>query len=650
MKKINAIIFLLTGFFCGSAQENPKKMIRPDQVAAFEKTRFLRSASAVNMQRTVASSNFDVNFYRCQWEVDPSLRYIKGNVTSYFTVSAATNSITFDLSAVLRVDSIIFRGKKSNFQLNSANGLTIELSQTLPVGQRDSVSIFYQGVPVNDGFGSFTTSMQNGTPVMWTLSEPYGAKDWWPCKNASTDKADSIDIQLIYPAIYTSSSNGLLASQSMQGDKKISNWKHRYPIASYLVAFAITNYVVDNDSVQLGTNTMPVKMYAYPANTSDFRYATETAKLCLVRFSSLLGAYPFNKESFSQTQFSWGGGMEHQTNSFITSNNNQLVAHELAHQWFGDKVTCASWQDIWLNEGFAQYMQLVYLENFDSAMVMQYLDNNRKSVTSQPGGSVKVNDTTDVSRIFDSRLSYVKGAGILHMIRWRLGDALFFQALRQYLNDPAISYGTARTADLQRNLEQVSGQSFTEFFKDWYEGEGFPTYQVQWSAKANNWVTIRLNQTSSHPSVDFYEMPVPIRFSGANGRDSTVVLNHTKNGQEFSVNLAFTPNSAVFDPKLWLLTGNNTVTRTTSTEVSGNLVKIYPNPVTGMIRVSVANPTDNNISVRLFSSSGQLLYDKRFELSGRDEVIEIPAHRLPQGIYWLKVKGAGLNIVRKILK
>lgn len=650
MKKFSLILFFISAVLFISGQVTHTKTTQPNQPAIFKKMSEQRFMNTEQIKRSVASSNFDVNFYRCQWEVDPAIRYIKGVVTSYFIITAATSSITFDLSVILTVDSVLFKGKKVSFQLSAANGLLIEFPQTLAVAQKDSVSIFYQGIPINDGFGSFATSQQNGIAVMWTLSEPYGAKDWWPCKNASTDKADSIDIQLTYPAIYTSSSNGLLTGQFVQDGKKTSYWKHRYPIASYLVAFAITNYVVDNDSVKIGSNFMPVKMYAYPASVNDFKYATEIAKRCLEKFSSLFGPYPFSKESFSQTQFGWGGGMEHQTNSFITTNYNQLVAHELGHQWFGDRVTCGSWQDIWLNEGFAQYMQFIYVENFDTSLILKHLDTDRRQVIVLPGGTMKVNDTSSVNRIFDSRLSYSKGSCVLHMIRWRLGDSMFFKAMRQYLSDPAISYGTARTADLQRNLEQISGQSFAEFFRDWYEGEGYPSYQVQWSVNANNWVKIKLNQTTSHPSVSFYEMPVPVRFSGAGGKDTTVVLNHTKNGEEFWVSLSFTPEAAFFDPKLWLLSDNNTVTKTLEPAGQTNLIKIYPNPASNIVHVAIGNPTVKNVVMRLYNAAGQLLYDKQYELLGRDEVIDISARQLPRGVYWLRIKGDGLNIVRKIMR
>ena len=166
--------------------------------------------------------------------------------------------------------------------------------------------------------------------------------------------------------------------------------------------------------------------------------------------------------------------MEHQTNSFIVSPNENLMAHELAHQWFGDKITCGSWQDIWLNEGFATYLSYFYFEKGDPAGHLNRLKNLSNAITSVPGGSVWVEDTTNVGRIFSSRLSYNKGAYLVHMLRWVLGDTSFFRGVRQYMNDPKLAYGFAITEDLKRNLEQVSGKDLTEFFNDWFKGQGHP--------------------------------------------------------------------------------------------------------------------------------------------------------------------------------
>src|SRR5438094_3174987 len=275
MKKAYSFVFLLLPVFYVQAQEAfREKPFQPEEPAISERMARQRSQQFRMEQNSVASANFDVNFYRCEWDVDPAVRYIKGKVTSYFTITAATNSITYDLHAALTVDSVLFRGNLVSFQHGADNGVTIQLPQMLPVNQRDSVSIFYQGIPVTDGFGSFATSVQDGTPVMWTLSEPYGAKDWWPCKNASADKADSIDILITHPDTYTSSSNGLLTDQWTNSGKITDYWKHRYPIASYLVAFAVTNYVVNTDSVLIGKTLLPMRMYSYPVYSQYFEHAT----------------------------------------------------------------------------------------------------------------------------------------------------------------------------------------------------------------------------------------------------------------------------------------------------------------------------------------------------------------------------------------
>ena len=391
---------------------------------------------------TAASNNYDVKYYRCEWEVNPAIRYITGKVTVYFIITAATNNIQIDLMNALTVDSV----KQRNIVLtkqHSSNTLTINFTATINSGVLDSVSIYYKGVPANNGFGSFVTTTHAGTPVMWSLSEPYGSRDWWPCKNGLDDKADSIDVFITAPAQYKAASNGLLQSETLiaGGTKKVAYWKHRYPIVSYLVCFAVTNYAVFNNSVLLGSTNLPVQTYCYPESLASFQSGTQNALDALQLFHNNFGDYPFIKEKYGHVQFSWGGGMEHQTASFMVSLNEGLVAHELAHQWFGDKVTCASWEDIWLNEGFATYLAAFYMENKYPANTLNSRKNVINNITSAPGGSVWVDDTTNVGRIFSGRLSYNKGSYLLYMLRWKLGDVAFFTGLRNYQKDPKVAYG-----------------------------------------------------------------------------------------------------------------------------------------------------------------------------------------------------------------
>ncbi len=525
------------------------------QIADAERLAASKKAGIINS--SVASSNFNVSYYRCQWNIDPAVFNISGCVTSYFKITSRTNQITMDLTKKLTVDSIKMRNKTLAFTQTISDGLVISFPKYLKKNKLDSISIFYHGKPNGSG-SSFSQTKHNGTNVIFTLSEPYGAKDWWPCRNGLDDKADSIDIYITHPSQYKASSNGLLMSTINAGGLTTSYYKHRYPVASYLVAIAVTNYATFTDSVQLGNKKMPVYSYVYPENLTAFQGRTHFMLQAIPLFNDTYGEYPFINERYGQTQFSWGGGMEHQTNSFVVSTDENLMAHELAHQWFGDKITCASWQDIWLNEGFATYSaDFLYMKNFSPTYYPQYVSGDLNYIVSQPGGSVFVDDTTSFNRIFDSRLTYNKGAFLLRMLEWTLGSETFFQGIKNYYTDPKIAYGFARTADFQRNMEQVSGVNLDYFFNQWFYGQGYPSFQVSWSQNANNKVHIIITQTTSHPSVQFFKLPLELVFK--NGSQSKSVVIHV-NGQtkQTTVDIGFQATNVLIDPDHWIISKNNT--------------------------------------------------------------------------------------------
>ena len=494
-------IFLL--FITASCFAQQKERITAfDKIMLQEKNAYTKWMDA--KFQSAASTNFDISFYRCEWAIDPAVRFIAGKVTAYFAVTATTNSIVFDLNNSLVVDSIFFRGTKLAFIHGTDHALTIQLGSTLPIGTKDSIAIYYQGVPSNNGTGSFANSTHNGVPVMWTLSEPYGASDWWPCKNGLNDKADSLDVIITTDSLFRGVSNGVQVADILVNDKRIVHFKHRHPIATYLIGIAATDYKMYKDSVALTNRTVPIVSYTFPEYYAVFETEEIYTKQALQLYSSLFGDYPFANEKYGHTQFNAGGGIEHQTNSFIRWPWNYLIVHELAHQWFGDKITCASWKDIWLNEGFATYLSIIYFENLFPSDYPGILAQNHKVVVSKPDGSVYVNDTTSTSSIFNARLSYNKGAYVLHMLRWKLGDSIFFKGMRAYLNDPALQFGFATTKDFKRNMEQVAGISLESFFNNWIYGQGFPSYQLTWQQNNNNWVKLNLSQTTAHPSCFFF--------------------------------------------------------------------------------------------------------------------------------------------------
>ncbi|HLW08452.1 MAG TPA: M1 family aminopeptidase, partial [Marinilabiliaceae bacterium] len=324
--------------------------------------------------------------------------------------------------------------------------------------------------------------------------------------------------------------------------------------------------------------------------------------------------YPYADEKYGHAQMGWGGGMEHTTVSFMGNFSRGLIAHELGHQWFGDKVTCGSWQDIWLNEGFATYMAGMVYENLDgNDDFRSWKQGQIYSATDYPDGSVYVpaQDTTSVNRIFSGRLSYNKASMVVHMLRKKLGDANFFQGATNYLNDPALTFGYAKTEDLVRNMEAISGEDLTEFFNDWIYGEGYPSYTIKWNQANSGSINVKISQTQSHSSVSFFEAPVPLRLKGSQGESLDIVLDNTTNNQTFQPPVNFTVQSVQFDPEFDLISRNNNVVLGTTDLDLVNEIILYPNPTFAL--VNIQKPNDLEIEqIRIYNALGQLISSQEF--------------------------------------
>lgn len=653
MKKIYILLLLATGLGAKAQQTRTgaANTFDTEEIAIAEARSFQRrldQQDANGTSSTVASNNFDVTYYRCAWNIDPNVKYIAGSVTSYFRITQATASITWDLQQSLKVDSVLYHQAKIGFQQTASHSLVLTFPASINAGTLDSVSIYYQGEPDPANTSAFVKRAHAGIPIIWTLSEPFGSKEWWPCKNGLDDKADSIDISITCPHQYTAASNGLLVATETAGGNKTFYFRHRYPIASYLVALAVSNYQVWNGSVTLGGKTMPLTSYYYPESYGQSGNEANTINAFKI-FHEKFGEYPFFKEKYGHTQCGFGGGMEHQTNSFMGSFGHSLIAHELGHQWFGDRITCASWSDIWLNEGFATYAQHLYTEVNFPDYVPTGLRNMINDITSAPDGSVYVPDTTNSARIFSNRLSYNKGFYVVYMLRGILGDSVFYRAVRRYLQDPALQYGFARTADLRRNFEAESGKDLLTFFKQWVYGEGYPNYQLNWSQNMNQWVKLQLNQTTSHPSVSFYEMPVRLTLRGP-GKDSVITVDHRFSGQEFWFNPGFAVDTVLIDPKLWILSKTKT-SQKIATPSQVNDLKVYPNPAPAYLTIELSNPQLERLTITLHNMLGQQVLHREVTLTGRDERIRIPMQGYAPGLYNLKVRsGNTININRQIMR
>lgn len=602
-----------------------------------------------DQNRSGASQNFKVNYYRCNWDIDPAIRYITGTVTVYFTLTASTNSIKLDLSNSLQTDAVT--GTKVSGFTHTSDVLTINFTSSFAAGYRDSINISYHGVPDNTGFGSFITDVHNGIPVAWSLSEPYGSKDWWPCKNNMQEKADSLDVFIKHPSQYKAASNGFLQSEVLvdNGLKLITHYKHRYPIATYLVCFAVTNYTVFENTIPLGSTNLPMITYCYPESKTLFESRTPLVINAMKLYHEKFGDYPFLKEKYGHVQFNWGGGMEHQTNSFIVTASESLMAHELAHQWFGDKVTASGWENIWLNEGFATFCTYYYLENKSSTPTTFYRKALIRDVTSEMGGSVKVYDTTDLNAIFSSRLSYNKGAFLLYMLRHKISDSLFFKGVKTYLNTPGVAYGNATTNDFKKIMENVGGQNLDRFFYQWYEKEGYPSYDIKWSSLGDNYVRLQINQQSSHPSVLFFETELDLKFISGS-REKTITVDSKFNGQVFLQDVGFIPDTVIVDPEAWLLSKNNSSTKINLPNSGAGAAIVFPNPLQASSKLYLHDFKETVAEVNIFAANGQLVLSRTVNLVNGTTLINLNTTNWSRGVYTAKITSASEKIHVRILK
>lgn len=571
------------------------------------------------------TANYDITKQVLEFTVNPAVYAVSGKVTHTFTALSNMTTITFDLykktTAPFTISSVKMNGSNLIFEYLTSHELRITLPTTLSAGNSAIVEIVYSGVPVNSGSqqGFYTgTHGIPSKPVLWTLSEPFGARTWWPCKNDLTDKVSDTEIYITAPIAYSAASNGVeFRPQTNDGVNKTTYFKHLYAIPSYLVAISVTNYQIFNQTAgTVTTGTFPIVNYLYPeefaAVTSGplttFNALTQTPAM-INFFETVIGPYPFRNEKYGHARSNLDGGMEHSTVSSMNSWSRNLISHELAHQWFGDKITCGTWKDIWLNESLTEYMSGCYVEFSATPADFVNWKNSRINAGLSYGGSDNNLYLTDaqamnVNRIFDQPITYYKGALVANMLRVKMGSLNFFLALRNYLN--TYAYDFAETNDLRLKLEEVNGSgTLIEFFNDWVYGLGHPSYSVVAQNVGIGQVKFTVNQTQSDPSVSFFEMPVLVRALGASGQQQDFILNVTTNGQEFIQSVSFPVIDVVFDPNKEIFSENSTAVLSNSKfEYLAENTSLYPNPASEKLEIRL--PKDIVLkSVSVYNLLGQ---------------------------------------------
>jgi len=604
-------------------------------------------------------TKIDAKFYKLNltFQEYPA-NFINGIVTMV-AESRVNNltSISLDLKSNLTVSSIVCNGIPLLFsQANDKINITLDKAYT--IGMQFTLDITYSGSPTA-GSGAISSASiafydsQYSKKIITTLSEPYGSKDWWPCKDDPADKADSSEVWITAPSSYISVSNGTLSETLTNSNgTKTYKWKNHYAIATYLISVACTQYYVYQDTwTYAGNKTMPLTHYSYPELWGTSRKnAVDQTKTMLTVYSDKFGLYPFVKEKYGHAEFNWGGGMEHQTVTSMGANcmsSVNIISHELGHQWFGDAITCKDWHHIWLNEGFASYSEAVYREATEGRS--GYLSEIRGDLSGAKyaSGTIYVQDISNENEIFNSARSYKKGSAVLHMLRGVMKDSSkFYQTLRNYLKDPALRYGVATTEDFQRHAEAVYGQSLKYFFDEWIYGESFPTYSITWGAYASDAISmvnpnlssyttsVNIKQTTGTSNPSFFTMPVQIKITTAAG-DTTVTLFNNAQNQTFTFSVKGQPTGLTFDPDEWLLKNVQAITLDSSYKVNLPteyvLDQNYPNPFNPGTRIKFTLPATTQISLKIYDCLGR-------------EIVTLIEGVKSAGIYSLPFSGSTYNL------
>ncbi len=540
------------------------------------------------LQAAIYPSSYNIVYHRISLTVDPGVSgaISSGSVTTYFTTTAASVSqVGFDFDSRMNVSTVFYHGSSLATYTFSADVITINFPSALaPMGKLDSVTINFSGTPAAPA-----TSIPSGynyvSNSIYTLGEAFTGSTWWPCKDSLVDKIDSVDLIITSPIAYRAAGNGVV-TETVTGPNRTCTWKTRHPIATYMINFAVADYVnYPFTATSLG-HTVTVMNYLHAAdNNTTYKSALNVLTSIMPAYATLLNTdYPFYDEKYGTAECGTGwGALEVQSMTFIDrtqyGGGGAVLAHELAHQWFGDKLTTNDWHQIWLNEGFAQYFQqVIFPEQLQSAATAASQRSSLKN-------SVNSSSTTYCSNISNcdniffgagNAQPYEKGAMTVSMLRSWLGETPFFTALYNYLNAPGLAYNFTSVDSLQKYMQAQTPNNLANFFTAWVNQQGRVTYTVNYQYVAGG-AYIQLIQAPTVSGAGYFDMPVPIEFKNSTGLDTTVVLvdrggklynsvtGYTYNSNTFYVPLSATPTVApVLDPNSNVLAASSSVNNSTT--------------------------------------------------------------------------------------
>ncbi len=505
---------------------------------------------------TENQKGIDILHYDLHFDLYPENKWFMATAEITGTVSLfPVSSIDLNFYDNFDINEVKLNGKETDYYLEER---LFSIPIDSEIGDTFVVKISYEGTPKRVGLAGFVFGKRDGIPLVYTLSEPNYASSWFPCNDLPVDKT-LLDMKITNDTSMVSVSNGILVNEEINGSRKTYHWKTLYPISTYLIALYSSDYETFGEQYisQDGKDTMTIDYYVLPDKVEDAKVDFSEHIQILNFFANTFGEYPFIKEKYGVAEFLWtAGAMENQTISGVSSSliggKNLFLdfyVHELAHHWWGNSIGPKSWKDIWLNEGFSSYSEALYFEYRGGSGALQSTMRDKFSINF--GGTL-----VEPGAFLFTRTIYDKGAWVLHMLRWEVGDSVFFKILREYYHQH--KYSNASTEDFIQICENVSERDLQKFFNQWLNSEGGIELEYEISfQKEDKFINTVLEIEQVQDGYMYYEFPLELLFQFANEDSESHIVHINSQSTEFSINLKSQPLSIVLDPNGWLLASIN---------------------------------------------------------------------------------------------
>lgn len=603
--------------------------------------------------------DYDVKFYHLDLTVTPTSTFVEGNTTINATAEVTMDTFAFELLPDIDIDDILVNSVQYTEYTRDGSNVIVPIAE-ITEGEDFSAQIFHHGQPPSGGFFagvSHSTSGWDNKQVTWTLSEPFAAKDWFAVKQDLEDKADSVWVFLTTNSENMAGSQGILTNTVDLGDGNTRyEWKSSYPIDYYLISFAVSDYQEYNTYAhpeEMDGDSILIQNFIYDAEgcLNYYKGGIDATGEMIELFSDLYILYPFSDEKYGHCLTELGGGMEHQTMTTIGSFGFGLVSHELGHMWFGDNVTCATWSDIWINEGFATYSNYLAEEHIHGWESGQSFITSKQNSAMGSNGSIYIPEDEiypgNEWRVFNGQLSYNKGASIIHTLRHEIqDDDLFYEVLGTFQTD--FTDNTATGEDFKNTAEEVTGMDFELFFDQWYYGKGYPIYNLEWFYDENlKELHITSTQTTTTNTTTLFDMLLDIKLLLINGTYETITVHQTDNVNHFVIPMEVKVFDIYkIDPENWsmeILDGISVIVNETE---SPAYFTVGPNPASEHLNIFFLNQTSGNRSITINDISGRTVFSSK-DFSSHQK---IDVSSFAKGVYTIISSDGGQEVVKKFIR